>query len=139
MTGIISKSHLLAITMIFAAALLVTGLNLYRTLLVGVWGLQAKYENAMVTQSGNEVQDLTSKSYVTFPRVYTALYAGSMVVDGVDIYYLNDDRETYQSPVSYTSIDEVSYVLLKEANRCCKATLEQRGKKSYLVLKEVDT
>ena len=137
MSGIITKAHLMSITIIFAAALLVSGLSLYRTLLVGVMGLHAKYESAMVSQSGNEVHDLTSKSYVSFPRVYTAINVGSFIVDGVEIYYLKEDGKSYESVVSYSSISEVSWILIKNAEKYCNVTMEQRGKKYYLILKEV--
>lgn len=139
MSGLITKAHLMAITIIFAGALLVSGLSLYRTLLVGVWGLQTKYETAMVSQTGNEVRDLTSKKHVTFPRVYIVINSGTTLLEGVEIHYLQDGSDTLYKPMESFTIQDAPYVLIKDAHKSCKVQLVQRGNKNYLVLWEVRT
>ena len=118
MSGIISKSHLMSITIIFSAALLMMGLNLYRALTASAMQLQRKYEEAIVSQTGNTFKDLINKQSVTFPMVYTSIFSNDVLLNYINFEYLNEPNR------NAVPIEEAQYILLTNAVKLDMRKLE---------------
>ena len=85
MSGIISEAELLAVTLIFAAALVATGINLFLVLNMSTRHYLDRYVDAVVSHTDCSVEALTARGVVSFPDIAEAIRSDSMNINKVTL------------------------------------------------------
>ena len=75
MSGLISKAQLLACTMVMAASLIASTVNLYFLTATYSRELLKKYEEAVVSQTGSTWTELENRESVSFPGIFKIIYS----------------------------------------------------------------
>lgn len=116
MSGIISEAELLAVTLIFAAALVATGINLFLVLNMSTRMYLDKYVSAVVVHTDNSIDSMINRGELSFVDVAKSIRSDAININKVDIKFLNGS--------AYLGLDvsKAYHVLFKYSN--CRCTVE---------------
>lgn len=134
MSGLISKSQLLACTMVMAAALISCTVNLYFLTATYSRELLQKYEEAVVTQTGSTWTELANRQKVSFPAIFKIIYSSSDTFDSLTVSYFDEEGNSATKSLSYSSM----YWLLTNADCFGKVTIDYVNGKTHVHVQEVE-
>lgn len=132
MSGIISEAELLAVTLIFAAALVATGINLFLLLNKSTQLYLDRYVDAVVTQTNTSVEALAARGVISYVEIAKSLRSDAINVNRVDIYHIGGSA-TYNLNVS-----EAYNYMFRYSNKFARVTYSQSGTDYILIITEVE-
>lgn len=134
MSGLISKAQLLACTMVMAASLIASTVNLYFLTATYSRELLKKYEEAVVSQTGSTWTELENRESVSFPGIFKIIYSSSDTFNTLTVKYINHETGMYEyRTLSYSTM----YWLLQNAERFGKVTVDRTGNGVHVMITEV--
>ena len=134
MSGLISKSQLLACTMVMAAALISCTVNLYFLTATYSRDLLQKYEEAVITQTGSTWSELANRQKVSFPDIFKIIYSSSDTFESLTVTYFDENGNSATKSLSYSSM----YWLLMNADCFGKVSINYVNGKTYVHIQEVE-
>lgn len=131
MSGIISEAELLAVTLIFAAALVATGINLFLVLNMSTRMYLDKYVAAVVVHTDNSIDSMLNRGELSFVDVAKAIRSDSINVNKVDIKFLDGG--------AFLGLDvgKAYHILFKYSNCRCTVEYTVSGSSYILTIQEV--
>lgn len=137
MSGLITEHMLLACTIIFTAALCMTGINLFLVLNTTIGQYRDKYESAVVTHTSNNLTTLVNQARVSYPEIGKAIDSNVMSLNYVKVYELEEDNVTYK-PVIEIDANQAGVWFKWKSDKFGKLEYTTTNGKCYLTVREVD-
>ena len=129
MSGLVSKAQMLAVTIVFAAALMATTVNMYFLTTQYARDLVSRYEVAVTTQTGGTWVDLSNQPEVSYPYLFKVLYSSTDTFYKCNLYEIG-------KPVKSIGYGDM-YYLLKNADKFAKVDVSTEAGEVIISITEV--